>query len=260
MRKTKEEAEITRQNLLKAALVVFSRRGYNATRLEDIADEAGVTRGALYHHFGDKESLFLAVFDAVEQARVEAIEIYVCRLRKKLEGSGATVSTLRGLGYLLAEAPGGGVVLAGSSENLRGEVGAGQAAQGGGDDVAFLAAGGDERQPQPPHVLPEQVERRLHRDGVRLEEQGTQQRLKAEVLGARAVEVARVGGVDRRGVVGRVEADPGDIRRRQRQSRQHPQSEEQGQFRFHSNRLLDSEFPAMTTQIASPVNADDRPC
>ena len=37
MRKTKEEAEITRQSLLKAALVVFSRQGYSDTRLEDIA-------------------------------------------------------------------------------------------------------------------------------------------------------------------------------------------------------------------------------
>jgi two-component system, OmpR family, response regulator TctD len=52
-----------------------------------------------------RESLFEKVFGFDEEARVEAIEIYVCRLRKKLEGSGATVSTLRGLGYLLAEAP-----------------------------------------------------------------------------------------------------------------------------------------------------------
>ncbi|MBI1905549.1 MAG: response regulator [Rhodocyclales bacterium] len=52
-----------------------------------------------------RESLFEKVFGFDEEARVEAIEIYVCRLRKKLEGSGATVSTLRGLGYSLGEAP-----------------------------------------------------------------------------------------------------------------------------------------------------------
>lgn len=58
MRKTKEEAEITRQKLLKAALAVFSRMGYADTRLEDIAQEAGVTRGAIYHHFGSKVELY----------------------------------------------------------------------------------------------------------------------------------------------------------------------------------------------------------
>ena len=40
MRRTKEEAEITKQNLLKAALEVFSRKGYAATRVEDIAKPA----------------------------------------------------------------------------------------------------------------------------------------------------------------------------------------------------------------------------
>lgn len=61
MRKTKEEAEITRQRLLEAALTVFSRQGYAATRLEDIAAEAEVTRGAIYHHFGGKAELYNAL-------------------------------------------------------------------------------------------------------------------------------------------------------------------------------------------------------
>jgi TetR/AcrR family acrAB operon transcriptional repressor len=57
-RRTKEEADVTRRALLKAALAVFSRQGYSATRLEDIAAEAGVTRGAIYHHFGSKPELY----------------------------------------------------------------------------------------------------------------------------------------------------------------------------------------------------------
>lgn len=61
MKRTKEEADITRQTLMKAALVVFSRHGYAATRLEDIAQEANVTRGAIYHHFGGKAELFNAL-------------------------------------------------------------------------------------------------------------------------------------------------------------------------------------------------------
>jgi TetR/AcrR family acrAB operon transcriptional repressor len=61
MRKTKEEAEITRQTLLRAGLRVFSSQGYADTRLEDIAAEAGVTRGAIYHHFGGKAELYNAL-------------------------------------------------------------------------------------------------------------------------------------------------------------------------------------------------------
>jgi TetR/AcrR family acrAB operon transcriptional repressor len=57
-RRTKDEAEVTRQQLLDAALTVFSTKGYSATRLEDIAAEAGVTRGAIYHHFGGKGELY----------------------------------------------------------------------------------------------------------------------------------------------------------------------------------------------------------
>lgn len=69
MRRTKEEADVTRQSLLKAALVVFSRQGYADTRLEDIAEEAGVTRGAIYHHFGSKIELFQTLMaDANERA------------------------------------------------------------------------------------------------------------------------------------------------------------------------------------------------
>jgi len=58
MRKTKEEAAITRENLMKSALSVFSRKGYASTTLEDVAREAGVTRGAVYWHFGSKAMLY----------------------------------------------------------------------------------------------------------------------------------------------------------------------------------------------------------
>ncbi len=51
-----------------------------------------------------RETLFDKVFSFDEDARVEAIEIYIHRLRKKLDGSGAAITTLRGLGYLIGEA------------------------------------------------------------------------------------------------------------------------------------------------------------
>jgi two-component system response regulator TctD len=51
-----------------------------------------------------REMLFEKVFGMDDEARSEAIEIYIHRLRKKLEHSGAAVSTMRGLGYMLGEA------------------------------------------------------------------------------------------------------------------------------------------------------------
>jgi TetR/AcrR family transcriptional regulator, acrAB operon repressor len=58
MRRTKEEAAETRRTLLSAALRVFSRKGYAATTLNDVADEAQVTRGAIYWHFTSKARLY----------------------------------------------------------------------------------------------------------------------------------------------------------------------------------------------------------
>jgi len=55
----------TRQALLTAAREVFAAEGFQATRTEEIVQRAGLTRGALYHHFRDKEDLFRAVYDQV---------------------------------------------------------------------------------------------------------------------------------------------------------------------------------------------------
>jgi TetR/AcrR family acrAB operon transcriptional repressor len=58
MRNTKEEAQVTRDQVLQAALRVFRRKGYAATTLEEIAQEAGFTRGAIYNHFEGKAQLY----------------------------------------------------------------------------------------------------------------------------------------------------------------------------------------------------------
>lgn len=63
VRRTAEEAAQTRTALLEAALFVFAERGLAAARLGDVAERAGVTRGAVYHHFADKEALFAAVVE-----------------------------------------------------------------------------------------------------------------------------------------------------------------------------------------------------
>jgi TetR/AcrR family acrAB operon transcriptional repressor len=61
VKKTREEALATREALLAAALQVFRERGVAHTRLVDVAQRAGVTRGAIYWHFKDKAGLFQAV-------------------------------------------------------------------------------------------------------------------------------------------------------------------------------------------------------
>ncbi len=61
-----ERTEATRAALVAAGRSLFGERGFADTPIEDLASVAGVTRGALYHHFASKEDLFAAVFEAVE--------------------------------------------------------------------------------------------------------------------------------------------------------------------------------------------------
>ncbi len=66
-RQTKERAEQTRERIIDAAEQVFYRRGVTRASLEEIAREAGVTRGAVYWHFADKVEVFRAVEDRAKQ-------------------------------------------------------------------------------------------------------------------------------------------------------------------------------------------------
>jgi AcrR family transcriptional regulator len=68
-----ERREATRAALLDAAEQLFAARGYAGVGTEEIVQRAGVTRGALYHHFRDKEALFRAVYERVEQELTERI-------------------------------------------------------------------------------------------------------------------------------------------------------------------------------------------
>jgi AcrR family transcriptional regulator len=58
-----EQGKKTSADLIRIARQMFSRRGYANSSMEEIVLKAGVTRGALYHHFSSKEGLFLAVFE-----------------------------------------------------------------------------------------------------------------------------------------------------------------------------------------------------
>ena len=65
VRKTKEDALATRELILDTAELVFQRRGVSRTSLQEIAQEAGVTRGAIYWHFENKGDLFNAMMQRV---------------------------------------------------------------------------------------------------------------------------------------------------------------------------------------------------
>ena len=58
-----ERSERSREQILAAALKLFSHRGYGATSVRDIAQEAGLSKGNVYHHFPDKETIFRALLD-----------------------------------------------------------------------------------------------------------------------------------------------------------------------------------------------------
>ena len=61
-----------REQLLRAAASAFARAGFTATSLDDVADEAGVTRAILYRHFESKADLYRAVLDAARRRLAEA--------------------------------------------------------------------------------------------------------------------------------------------------------------------------------------------
>jgi AcrR family transcriptional regulator len=69
-----EQRARTRQELLDAAQVVFARQGYHATSVDDVAEAAGYTKGAVYSNFRSKEELFLELLDLRIDRNVEALE------------------------------------------------------------------------------------------------------------------------------------------------------------------------------------------
>src|SRR3712207_956746 len=64
--KRSEYAEATKRDLIAVARRLFAERGYAGTSLDDVVSAAGVTKGALYHHFENKRELFAAVAERVE--------------------------------------------------------------------------------------------------------------------------------------------------------------------------------------------------
>lgn len=74
MAKQAERRAATSEAILTAARRLFGTQGFAATTMDEIAEGAGVAKGAVYHHFKTKEAVFEAVFDAVSRDLVAEID------------------------------------------------------------------------------------------------------------------------------------------------------------------------------------------
>lgn len=79
MRRTKEDAEKTRRVLIDTAIDLFNQNGFAKTRLADIANTAGLTRGAIYHHFKNKEEVFKAIHEEHHDEINKIIEMVLAK-------------------------------------------------------------------------------------------------------------------------------------------------------------------------------------
>jgi AcrR family transcriptional regulator len=90
-----ERRESTRAALLESGRKLFAARGYDAVAAEEIVTDAGVSRGALYHHFDGKAGLFEAVFVEIERELVAQFPV------EDLTGRDALATLRAGIGRFL---------------------------------------------------------------------------------------------------------------------------------------------------------------
>jgi TetR/AcrR family transcriptional repressor of nem operon len=94
---TTRQPDVTREKILDAAFQEIHRHGFQAASLSNIIDRTGLTKGALYHHFPDKDSLGLAVIEEVIRESLEAF------MFAPLRATDNPVDTLREVIKLKAE-------------------------------------------------------------------------------------------------------------------------------------------------------------
>src|SRR5205814_10502088 len=87
----KEKQAHTRTCLMESAAKVFSRRGLQQASIDEVAEDAGYTKGAFYANFKNKEELFLAMLDERFTERIEEIE-------RVIAGEGTTAEKARRAG------------------------------------------------------------------------------------------------------------------------------------------------------------------
>ena len=91
LNKHQQRTEATKRKLLKAALRIFARDGFEAASIDEIAIEAGYTRGAFYAHFQSKEDLFFAMLEDESHKHFEALT----KMMEKLESKRERLDALR---------------------------------------------------------------------------------------------------------------------------------------------------------------------
>jgi AcrR family transcriptional regulator len=74
-----EYKETARKKIIKSALNTFYEKGYNDTKMDDIADNLGVSKGAIYQYFDSKDKLFIEAFDLYLEEKLAAITDYLKR-------------------------------------------------------------------------------------------------------------------------------------------------------------------------------------
>ena len=70
-----ERSQQTRRRVLDAAIALYTERGWAATSLDEVANAAGVTKGALYHHFAGKTDLMRGVYEDLEEQFVRRLAV-----------------------------------------------------------------------------------------------------------------------------------------------------------------------------------------
>ena len=111
-RSQKDRSDAMRASLLEAGRKLFVRNGYSATGTPEIVAAAGVTRGALYHHFRDKQALFFEIVRAEAEAVAAEIEAAdyggLSLIETLIQGGEAFLAAMRAPGrarLMLVEAP-----------------------------------------------------------------------------------------------------------------------------------------------------------
>jgi AcrR family transcriptional regulator len=84
-----ERSEATRRALVESARDLFASEGYSDTQLDDVVRSAGVTKGALYHHFQGKADLFRAVFEQEQRRLAKMVSEAYRRQRDPWKGFSA---------------------------------------------------------------------------------------------------------------------------------------------------------------------------
>jgi AcrR family transcriptional regulator len=70
-----DRGRATRERVIRAATELFAAHGYDGTSTEAVLQASGVSRGSLYHHFANKEALFLAVLEAMQERVAEGLAV-----------------------------------------------------------------------------------------------------------------------------------------------------------------------------------------